>query len=1170
MTNSRLERALNLIEKMKRRKRMDELKSLPQLVDWSPFLMVLEHGDSVWIGVGPDHSTYIENYAGWKYVSKVGSPPGGMPSSSVPGTPDRCGGCWWNISADSANLKNIIDKVRRLVASDQREFSYIKNGVPIIGNLPEAQSLGRARLVTFVERQILVFPKNAPGAREFAMAANFPSNDVAIVDENLICSLDALPISRLPEELRPVGDAVKLPLPHAQVSGQDWLCTILFRIPLNMDNTLTPNSAITLTLLSNDAPGEIDDKTRKVQFPACEWPQWSAWMQGFGISWTTEEGCDPEAPWNHPVDDAMLVRLPGWKTPTTSGRSLHAFQRDGVRFAITRGMRALLGDDMGLGKTVQSIMAALYHRMQRVVVVAPASVRGVWEDELLSWDAATRDQIQLLQNGNDRPKNGTRWLVCSYEQITPRNLPWRSANNAEHQAIIHRLKELSVKHFDNHEKDNGVFPVKKKNTITFPLTAVIPDSVIAAIRESLSPRRQATWDRFWEQRAGALLRAVENWNPDLVIFDEGHRLKNREAKRTNVGIQLSGASGGCLLLSGTPVQNNTNEPAVLLHVLDPAAYKDVKDKRFSIERIKELIKPAMIRRLKNEVLTQLPPVVEQIIHLTGGGLETIGNRIPEDSIEPNLTILQFLQKTGNAVLDARKKRDPWQDFEPVERTEYAVLRAAWSVGPRNGDNLSPVALFEMARARLGLAKAQASQTVDLIVDILENRGRLVIYTAHHAAADHLAGSLTKKHWKTVVLDGRMAAHKRTDVVAAFQAGKFDCLIAGIEAAGEGITLHRADTCLFLEMAMKPSTIRQARDRLHRIGQESTVQAFYLVADNPIDRFFRDLCLNKADLVGKVLEEEVQVLGESRGETRIEPEPERLCAVVQTEEVTGEPHSESDVTVLRESKLTVQSPSGLMVDGEREITVLNEPNVTESVDSESVHRPESTGNNYEFEGMRKRELEVTVKADPGANVHNKSEIEKDGALEVPGGGKLEIMEQSELEVTESSGPEITVIQKARAKACESEVTGRGALKVTEIQAPKTVARKKKVVNDSALEVTDNSELKITVRTGVEKTAVCAAVVTETLTKEKPIHKKRRAAQWESQHPDKVRAQTAARVKRYRERHPEKVKNDMKAYRQAHKSDNREYMREYRKGNEELKVKHREYMRAWRATRKAAGE
>ena len=82
------------------------------------------------------------------------------------------------------------------------------------------------------------------------------------------------------------------------------------------------------------------------------------------------------------------------------------------------------------------------------------------------------------------------------------------------------------------------------------------------------------------------------------------------------------------------------------------------------------------------------------------------------------------------------------------------------------------------------------------------------------------------------------------------------------------------------------------------------------------------------------------------------------------------------------------------------------------------------------------------------------------------------------------------------------------------------------------------------------------------------KKRRAAQWESQHPEKVRQQTAARVKRYRERHPEKVKERMKAYRQEHKAESRAYMREYRKDNEDLKAKHREYMRAWRARQKAS--
>jgi hypothetical protein len=75
-----------------------------------------------------------------------------------------------------------------------------------------------------------------------------------------------------------------------------------------------------------------------------------------------------------------------------------------------------------------------------VVVVAPASVRGVWEGELLSWEAATRDQIQLLRDGLDYPRESTKWLVCSYDQITTRNLPWNSLNGDEHEALTGLLR----------------------------------------------------------------------------------------------------------------------------------------------------------------------------------------------------------------------------------------------------------------------------------------------------------------------------------------------------------------------------------------------------------------------------------------------------------------------------------------------------------------------------------------------------------------------------------------------------------------------------------------------------------------------------------------------------------------------------------------------------------
>ena len=978
----------------KKTKKLD-VTELPALEDWPAFLMVVEQGGSVWIGVGPDTATHIRNYHGWKYLAAaaIGNSRLGVTQSQVPGTPGRCGGRWWDVSSQ-VDLRATIEEVRRLIASDAREFFYVKDGVTLVGNLPEMHAAESAALIAVGSQQALIFPVDAPGAREFAAAGLFTP---PLTVSGLLIYLhnhDQV-LARLPAVLHP-GPPTRLSTPRASVSGTGWLCAVRLMLPTDDHDQLTAESGMILAVVSKGAPASLNKKGI-AQFPASEWPQWSAWMQDQGISWTAEPGCDPEAPWNRPVDEDKLASLPGWSAPAQNGLWLHEFQKTGVRFAITRGMRALMGDDMGLGKTVQSIMVALYSRAQRVVVVAPASVRGVWEGELLSWGAATRDQIQLLRDGLDYPRENTKWLICSYDQITTRNLPWNSLSGAEHEALTGLLRKLGVSFFDKHDEDG-----RPKNTIAFPDDEALDKDVTAAIREILPKKRQDVWDRFVDRRAGMILRVLGDWGPDLVIFDEGHRLKNSDAKRAVAGIHLSGTSGGCLLLSGTPIQNRTAEPAALLHVLDPIAYREVKaGEKITIERIKGLLKPSMIRRVKGEVLTQLPPVVEQVIPLAGDGFGLIGNRNPDDVVDPQtgMTIMGALEEAGHAVLDARDRAHP---DTIADRGEYSVLRAAWSTGPTKPTDdsshqpLPPLSLFEMARTRLGLAKARAAQTADLVEDILESRGCLVVFTAHHAAADHLAGHLGSR-WKTVVMDGRTPPNKRAEIVDTFQSGGIDCLIAGMDAAGEGITLHRADTCLFLETATKPSTMRQARDRLHRIGQKATVQAIYLVADNPIDRFFRDLCLDKAALVGDVLEETVQVLGESRGAGK---------------------------------EAAPKSGHGY------EITTATSAGAT------TTQRKKNTP-------KKKREPEV---AEPG----------------------------------------------------EEQATD-----------------------------------------GIRK---------------------RRATQGESQHPEKVKRQTAARVKQYRERHPDKHRESMRAYRQAHKTESSAYMREYRKGNEDLKAKHREYMRAWRASQK----
>ncbi len=841
---------------------------LPRLVDWPKFLMLIEQGDDAWIAVGPGDASQIDNYSGWKYLQTISAQPGTIlinsdsggdgyyTNSNIPPPPfpSGCSGRWWKVKSP-ADLGQIIPKVQRLIASDNRVFIAIKDGNPVVGDLPAPAAAGRAFLATLGGRQLALFPADKPGAYEFQQAL-WGATRVG----SMLVRIEPFDTNRLPPILQPDPNSphVVLRAPMAHVTAQGWLCTIQLASP-PQDDAL---AITTLEIIALDnPPARIRDA--RVQFPATEWPRWDAWLRDHHVSWTVDG--DPNAPWNQTVDEARLATIPGWTVPVSNGRSLHPFQKDGVRFAVTRGARALLGDDMGLGKTAQAIGVAIYQQARRVVVVAPASVRGVWRDELLSWGAADESQIQLLRDGLDQPQSGTSWLICSYDQITTRNLPWKSQSNDEHHEVTAVVKTFRTKLQDRHENDDGAAMVKKKNVVTIP-DEVLTDDLVAAVRAVLPDRRQTVWDRYIERRRGAILRVLAGWEPDLVIFDEAHRLKNSDAKRTSAAIHLSGSSGGCLLLTGTPIQNRTNEPAVLLHVLDPAAYQEVRSgERISIERIKGLLKPSMIRRLKADVLTELPDVVEQVIPLDGDGLETIG-RGPADIIDEKtgLTILESLERTGLAVLTAIENRGT----EPVARTEYNILRAAWSVGPKHKDAdrtpLPPLSLFEMGRTRLGLAKAQSSATTDLIVDILESRGCLVVFTAHHDASDYLAHHLAKTPWKAVVMDGRTPADKRSHVVRDFQEGKIDCLIAGMDAAGEGITLHRADTCLFLEMAQKPSTVRQARDRLHRIGQKATVQAFYLVADNPLDRFFRDLCFAKADLIGMVLDEEVQVLAEKRG------------------------------------------------------------------------------------------------------------------------------------------------------------------------------------------------------------------------------------------------------------------------------------------------------------------
>lgn len=525
---------------------------------------------------------------------------------------------------------------------------------------------------------------------------------------------------------------------------------------------------------------------------------------------------DPVAIESLDVSDA-----PGWLRPTPAGRKFFDFQRAGIKFVASRAGRALIADDMGLGKTAQALGFAAGCGADRIVVVSPAAVRDVWVREIVAWDVAAKDQIHLIEPGTSAEQipAGSKVVLTTYDLVAGRALTWREQDDAEFLTLRRWLDPHTL------GDDPAVSVDTKKRSFTF--CRPIADAADAPI----SSNRLSKWMDLQRRLANPRLSSLQSWRPDLTIFDEAHHCKTPKAKRALASVQLSEASHFVLCLTGTPVQNRPEEGAQLVHLVNPRQYRILRDARVSIERCREMLGPISIRRKKEDVLLDLPPLTEQLIELPGQMV------IPE---------LATHDRQSNEPL---RDVPGWAAGLPPELAEFA----RW-IPP----NLSSI---ESMRADLGVAKAQRADVLELIADMISS-GPLIVFAAHRDAIDSLTlGLQANTSARIVSVDGRTPVHMRSKIVDKFQTGEFDCIVAGVDALGEGVTLTRASRVAFLETVWKPKTYQQARDRVRRIGQKSSVHAIYLLAPHALDHCLHAMAMHKAALVSAVHDERVDVLGE---------------------------------------------------------------------------------------------------------------------------------------------------------------------------------------------------------------------------------------------------------------------------------------------------------------------
>ena len=457
-------------------------------------------------------------------------------------------------------------------------------------------------------------------------------------------------------------------------------------------------------------------------------------------------------------DEINVMPLPAWILATFPGKELSAsfgielhsideklvsklmpFQREGVEFGIRNQGRVLIADDMGLGKTIQAIAIASYYHKEWPLLIICPS------SVRLMW----ADEL-------------TRWLPS--------------------------LKQREV-------------------CVAFNTRAELSSGLVTIVSYDLAVR---------------LKDQLKAMNFQVVIADECHSLKNHKAVRSKVCLPLLKASKRAILLSGTPALSRPSELYTQVDAVAPklfpsfvqfgVRYCNGHQSHFgwnfsgasNLEELQLLLEQKlMIRRLKLDVLSQLPEKFRQVVKLDPNLVKTTGLKQAEKEFE------------RAASMKASQKRSALLNFF----SETAV--------------------------------AKRPAVVDYVSELMENRVKVLIFAHHKVVMNALCDSLDSKGHQYIRIDGLTAGEDRLSLCNEFQNDpSVLAAVLSVTAANTGINLTSANIVVFTELYWNPGVLIQAEDRVYRIGQKNSVNIRYLVASGTADDYMWPLLQQKLSVLGK--------------------------------------------------------------------------------------------------------------------------------------------------------------------------------------------------------------------------------------------------------------------------------------------------------------------------------
>ncbi|KAK6463408.1 helicase of the Snf2/Rad54 family [Scheffersomyces coipomensis] len=413
---------------------------------------------------------------------------------------------------------------------------------------------------------------------------------------------------------------------------------------------------------------------------------------------------------------------------------------------------------------------------------------------------------------------------------------------------------------------------------------------------------------------------LKSQNFNIIVYDEGHLLKNSNTERYNRLMRLQGKFR--LLLTGTPLQNNLRELVSLLAFIQklnatvtststgnssaastPNNYNPLLSVQ-AISKAKTMMTPFVLRRRKNQVLQHLPAKCHEIIKCD---LTELQDKVYHDylskarftkqererrkllsskeqselartkPIESSTNTLMSLRKISLHPLlfrleydDAKLKKMAkaiMREPEYLEANETFIFEDMQVMNDYELNNLCQKFPYSLKTYKLEdekfLNSGKVIQLNKLLKTIIDKGEKVLIFSLFTQMLDILERTLTLSKYKFVRLDGATSVETRQDIIDQFyDDDTIPVFLLSTKAGGFGINLVAANNVIIFDQSFNPHDDKQAEDRAHRVGQTKEVTVYKLIVNKTIEENMLQLAENKLQL-------DETISTESNGESKFE-------------------------------------------------------------------------------------------------------------------------------------------------------------------------------------------------------------------------------------------------------------------------------------------------------------